>query len=256
MFGICMMRASCSTQVAIDYTSVDDCLRKLRLTNAAVPALALICDNTPVFEAAPRPHKLMRTELWDKCDPDRCNTVPGVMDAEFSLEAYAEYILDTPALVDVSSGTARLSEKTFGEIYANTQMTRADIEHALSMFFTDVRLKTYIEIRPADAMPLDCVIAYAALNKGLFMNAASLDALDVLFAGVTAADIAQAKDSLMENGYNGQIYGHPAAEIVDEMFSIARAGLTPEEQPYLDPLANLAAHRTTLADIAEAQISE
>ncbi len=248
MFGICMMRGSASTQVAIDYTSIEDCLRKLRLANACVPVFSLICDNSPIFEGKIRPHQLMRTEIWEKCDPDRCNTVPGVMEDGFTLEDYAEYILDTPAMVDISTGTQVLSEKSFGDLYADKEMGISDVEHALSMLFTDIRLKKYIEIRPADAMPTQYVIAYAALIKGLFYNEESLCALDSLFKGISADDIANAKLSLMANGYNGTIFGSPASEIADQIISIAATGLSDEESPLIIPLAELVASRTTLAE--------
>ena len=42
------------------------------------------------------------------------------------------------------------------------------------MFFPDVRLKKYIEIRPADSMPIKYVLAYATLIKGIFMSDFSL----------------------------------------------------------------------------------
>lgn len=250
-FGVRMMRGSASTQVSIDYTSKADCLRKLRLAFALVPIFALICDNAPRFEGAPRPHELMRTEIWKYCDPDRCGVVPGVMDPAFTLEDYAAYILDAPAILVLDEkGRACSDTRTFGEIYAQSPMSSAEVEHALSMFFTDVRLKTYIEIRPADAMPIPYVIAYAALIKGLFYSDASLDALDALFADVREADIAAAKESLMARGYEGEIYGRAAASMVDEVMSIARAGLADDERAFLEPLSELAAKRTTLARLA------
>ncbi|MCI2242976.1 glutamate-cysteine ligase family protein [Adlercreutzia faecimuris] len=257
MFGICMMRGSASTQVSIDYSSAEDCLRKMRLAFALVPLLSLICDNSPVFEDAPRPHRLMRTEIWEKCDPDRCGVVPGIMEPGFTLRDYAAYVLDTPAiLVACDAEQWCYTDRTFGEIYADEPMTREQVEHALSMFFTDVRLKTYVEIRPADAMPIPCVIAYAALIKGLFYDAGNLDALDRLFAGVTADDIAAGKASLMADGYDGYLYHHPVSELADEVMSLAAAGLSDEERPYLEPLASLVAARTTLADVAEEQRGE
>ena len=137
-------------------------------------------------------------------------------------------------------------------------MTRANVEHALSMFFNDVRLKTYIEIRPADSMPVPYVIAYAALIKGLFYCEASLDALDRLFAGVTAADIEAAKASLMEHGYRGSAYGRPMADLADELMRLGEAGLEEldaTEVPFLAPLGELVAARETLATRAETRVS-
>lgn len=252
MYGICMMRGSASTQVSIDYSSAEDCLRKMRVAFALVPLLSLICDNSPVFEAAPREHELVRTEIWEKCDPDRCGVVPGIMDPGFTLRDYAAYVLDTPAiLVACDSEQWCYTDRTFGEIYADEPMTREQVEHALSMFFTDVRLKTYVEIRPADAMPVPYVIAYAALIKGLFYSEESLAALERLLAGVTEDDISAGKASLMRDGYQGYLYRHPVSELADEVMSLAAAGLDEDERGYLEPLASLVASRITLADVAE-----
>ena len=247
-YGRRMMRGSASTQISIDYYSVEDCLRKLRLATAAAPLFALICDNSPAFEGEPSPHHMMRTEIWRECDPARCNAVPGALDRDFTLEKYAEYILNTPAIFYYDEeGVAQPTEQTFGEIYADRAMTRADVEHALSMFFNDVRCKTYIEIRPADALPLVYVAAYATLVKGLFYFPESLDFLDELFAGVDEAAVEAAKTELMAKGYDAQVYGKAAGEIVDELFKQAHSALPQGEAMLLNPLEQLTRMRKTLA---------
>ncbi|WP_165061455.1 glutamate-cysteine ligase family protein [Adlercreutzia sp. ZJ154] len=251
MFGICMMRGSASTQISIDYTSEKDCLQKLRLSNACVPIFSLICDNSPIFEAKPRTHNMVRTKIWQKCDPDRCGIVPKVMDKNFSLDAYAAYILDTPALVAKIDDIDKPCKKTFGELFADKVMSTDDIEHALSMFFNDVRLKRYIEIRPADAMPSEYVVAYAALIKGLFYNANALSQMELIFDNVSNEDIADAKTILMQKGYASDVYGSPVSEIADELISIAASSLSEEEKHFIAPIAELVEHRKTLADIAE-----
>ena len=135
-------------------------------------------------------------------------------------------------------------------------MTCSDVEHALSVFFTDVRLKRYIEIRPADAMPATFTVAYAALIKGLFYAEASLDALERLFADVSAKDILAAKRALMAFGYDAQVYGQPVSVFADEIMSLAAAGLGAEETALLRPLAVLVANRVTLADLEIAKADE
>lgn len=251
-FGVCMMRGSASTQVSIDYSSTEDCLRKLRLAYALVPLLSLICDNSPVFESQPRAHQLIRTKIWQECDPDRCGLVPGIMEPGFTLRNYAEYILDTPAiLVPSNDGGWRYSELTFGEIYSTAAMRRPDIEHAVSMLFNDVRLKTYIELRPADALPVPYAVAYAGMIKGLFSAEQSLLSLEQLFEGVNAAAVEAAKQELMRHGYAGKTYGRNASELADAIMDIALSGLDGEEREHLQPLADLIERRTTLACLAE-----
>ena len=251
-YGPCMMRGSASTQVSIDYTSVEDCLRKMRIAYALVPLLSLMCDNSPVFEGEPRKHKLVRTDIWRHVDNDRCGLVPGVFDDGFTLRNYAAFVLDCPAIVMPSeNGGWEYSTDTFGEIYAQRAMSQSDIEHAVSMQFPDIRLKTYIEIRPADSMPIPYVIAYAALIKGLFYNEESLLKLEALFADVTETAYDTAKNNLMENGYDATVYGKPAASLCDTIMEIASSALDSADRSLMQPLADLVSHRITLADKAE-----
>lgn len=252
-YGRFMMRGSASTQISIDYYSVDDCLRKLRLSTAASPLFALICDNSAVFEGEAAPHQLMRTEIWRECDPARCNPVPGVMDPGFTLQDYAAYVLSIPAVyARDEDGALYATEKTYGELFEGRPMDREDIEHVLSLTFNDVRLKTYIEIRTADAMPVPFVTAYAALVKGLFYDEGNLDRLDEMFRGVTAEDVAVAKAALMADGYEAEVYGRPAGELVDSLFDWAYNALARNETAYLAPLRQMADKRTTLALIGRA----
>lgn len=249
-FGPCMMRGSASTQVSIDYASIGDCIRKYRVASMLAPILSLICDNSPIFEGAPRTHRMVRTEIWQHCDPERCGIVPGAVEDGFSLRDYARWVYDTPAiLVPDGQGGWREDSHRFSEIYAARPMDRADIEHALSMVFPDVRLKTYLEIRPADAMPVPYVVAYAALVKGIFYCEESLTRVEELIDGITTNDVERAKNSLQELGYAGEVYGRPAAEFADEVIAAARAGLSVDERGFLEPLEKLVAARTTLADL-------
>ena len=249
-FGPCMMRGSASTQVSIDYASIGDCIRKYRVASMLTPILSLICDNSPIFEGAPRTHRMVRTEIWQHCDPERCGIVPGAVEDGFSLRDYARWVYDTPAiLVPDGQGGWLEDSRRFSEIYAARPMDRADIEHALSMVFPDVRLKTYLEIRPADAMPVPYVVAYAALVKGIFYCEESLTRVERLIGGITTSDVERAKNSLQELGYAGEVYGRPAAEFADEVIAAARAGLSESERGFLDPLGKLVAARTTLADL-------
>lgn len=249
-FGPRMMRGSAATQVSIDYRSVDDCLRKMRLASILTPLLSLISDNALRYEGGLREHYLVRTEIWNECDPDRCGLVPGVLDPDFSLRRYAEYVLDTPAiLVPDAQERWRATSQTFGEVYAETPMERADVEHALSMFFNDVRLKTYVEIRPADAMPVKYAVAYAALIKGIFYSEHNLQSYLDTFATVTESDVADAKAALMQDGWNAEVYGRPVRELLEQVVTSAKLALSEEDRTFLEPLAALAFKGVSLAGL-------
>ena len=119
------------------------------------------------------------------------------------------------------------------------------------MQFPDVRLKTYLEIRPADSMAIPYVIAYAALIKGLFYNEGCLQQLEALFADVDANAFEMAKDALMEHGYDAHVYGMPVADLCDRVINLAESSLNPDDRALLEPLSSLVEQQTTLADLAE-----
>lgn len=247
--GIRMMRGTGSTQVSIDYHSVDDCLTKLRLAFACSPIFALICDNTRIFEGKPRTHRLMRTEVWQDCDKSRCGIVPGVLSRNFTLENYANYVLQAPQMFETINGKQVVSGRRLDEIFADKQMTTDEAVAGMSQLFNDVRLKNFIEIRPADALPLPYAMAYVALIKGVFYGKDSLSKMQELFKDVSAdSQYEEAKANLMEHGYEAEVYGKPASYFADELMQIAKTGLSPEDAKYLNPLAELVANRKTLAD--------
>ncbi len=254
-WGQRMMRASASTQVSIDYTDEADAVRKMRVAEYLSPVLALMLDNAPIFEAALRPHALMRVEAWEGCDPDRCGVVPGVFDEGFGFEDYAAWLLDTPAIVAMDdAGEATYDERTFGEIYADRVMSTDELLHAMSMVFPDVRVKSYVEIRPADSVPVPYVIAYAALIKGLFYSESNLAYLARAAREVNEAAVVAAKHALMRDAYAAEVYGRPVAELCDELIELAQAGFAEDERHHLEPLAELVAARETLADRGSALV--
>ena len=257
IYGPCMMRGSASTQVSIDYTSTADCLRKLRLAFALVPMLSLMCDNAPVFEGKPREHQLVRTDIWQHVDNDRCGSVPGLFDEGYGFEDYAEWILRTcpifvtrPSADDPTGPNLRaVYGQSAYEAYGDAPMTRADIEHVLSMFWPDVRLKNFVEIRPADSLSAPLMAGYAALVKGIFYSQRSLQAIEEAFGvaeGVwplTDDSANQALKSIQEDGAEAVICGKTLVEWQELIFEIADGALDEEDAAHLHDLVAFARSR-------------
>ena len=170
--GICMMRGTASLQVSIDFESESDALRKLRIAQIIAPILALVCDNSPVYEGEDRKFNMVRTAVWAGMNQDRVGTVPGSLDAGFSFADYADYIMTREAILVPDEGSEHgwryVADQTFDEVYADREMSGREIEHALSMVWPDARLKNFVEIRPADAMPIEYCLSYTALVRALF----------------------------------------------------------------------------------------
>ncbi len=245
-----MMRASASTQVSVDFRDEADAIRKMRVAQALAPILCAMTSNTAVFEAEPA-KPLARFALWREVDNDRCGSVPGLFEPGFGFEEYADWILRTcpifvtrPAANDSEGESLR---PVFGqsayEAYGDAPMGEADVEHALSMFWPDVRLKRFVEIRPADSLPAEYMAGYAALVKGLFYSDSSLARIEQEFGveqGVwplTDESANAALAAIQAQGSSALISGKTLAAWEDLLLQLAAETLPEEEQGYLAALA-------------------
>jgi glutamate--cysteine ligase len=257
-----MMRASASMQVSVDYVSEDDAVRKMRIAQAMAPILAAICDYTTMFEGEPNSTPIRRFELWREVDGLRCGVVPGIFKEGFGFEAYTDWLLRTPPIfvtrpaTDNPEGpTLRAAYETPAqEVYADAPMSQADVEHLLSMFWPDVRLKRFVEIRPADSNPESQASGYTALVKGLFYSEASLAAVEQELGApqggqgrpawpLTEEDVENAGLAIRSQGFEGLVYGKVLREWEELLFALADSALPEDERPFLGPLREFAANK-------------
>ena len=242
--GYQMMRATASTQVAVDYSDEEDFVKKYRLACALVPVFSLLTENSPVYEKQPSQRFLTRSYVWQDVDSERCLIPDCTYSQDFGFDAYAEEIYGKPPiLIKEGSTTIYTKNKTIREIYCDRQLAGAEIEHLLSMFFPDIRLKQYLEIRPGDSLPLELTLAYVALVREIFYNKTILENLSAYLKVSSKQEIEVAKNNLMEHGYEGTVYGIPVANVVDKIFALIENNGEYENKKYLKPLARLARKR-------------
>lgn len=248
--GINMMRGTGSTQVSIDYYCEEDFVKKFRAASILGPIFSLITDNSLIFEGEVYPLNLLRTHIWNNVDGDRCNVVPCALNKDFGFEAYARYIYDSPAILLIDQGeVVYTGYKKISEYYSERELTEEEIQHIISMFFPDVRLKNYIEIRMADSMDLKHVLSYVTLIKLLFSSWKVLEDVCQYIGDVSLEAIEKGKIELIEKGYHGKIYQRPASQIVDYVMEIALKEADIQEKEYLAPLIKLTEERKTLASM-------
>jgi glutamate--cysteine ligase len=250
-----MMRGTASTQVSIDYQSESDFIRKIRCAYLIMPAIRLLTDNAAVFEGKPASEGLVRTRIWEHVDPDRCGIIPHLFDESFGFESYAQYLWHLPLIFrptpegSVYTGRARVCD-----LWADTLMTKEDALHVLSMVFPDVRLKHYVELRGADAMPAKYIAAFLALIKGIFFHNSAISAILEEYDFVREDTLRETDRDLMRSGYDARIYGSPADHFIRNLFLLARHGLDDSERGLLEPFEELVQEKTTLAQLSRANM--
>ena len=240
--GAFMMRATGSTQVSIDYINEADAIRKYHFACVLSPIFALICQNQSHKGIRKEWDKnLLRTAIWNDTDKVRCGYFKDSLNRSYSFYDYAKHVYESPLIVGMDKeGKVFYTEKSVKELLVeeNSEFN----EHILSMFFPNVRFKQYIEIRMADAMPMDKMLGYAALIKGLFYSEKTLCRLRKEFSSVrNEKDIYEAEEAIMKDGYEANIYGRlgkakKCKEYVKMIFEEAESNLSTEEQGHLKAL--------------------
>lgn len=258
-----MMRASASTQVSVDFADEADAVRKMRVASALAPILAAIADNTPVYEGEKNGVPIRRLQLWREVDERRCGTVPGIFEEGFGFARYADWLLRTspifvtrPSAYDPSGPALRpFFDEPASMAYRDAPLEPRDVEHLVSMFWPDVRLKRFVEIRPADSLPLPQMLGYVALIKGIFYNEESLHAVeDTLGVDPGAAasrgpwplrarDVDDAIAQIQQSGFDAKVYGLTLVQWEQLLFSLARNALDEREAAYIDSLEEFSSRK-------------
>ena len=227
-----MMRGTASSQISVDFTSEDDFRRKLQAAYFYTPLFKLGTDRVKTFQGEPVGMRMKRTDIWNRTDPSRCGVLPGVFKPDYGFKDYAEYLCSVPLIFIPENGTESYTGfATAPELFAGREITKSETEHVFSMPFPDVRVKRYLEIRGADAMPFEGGSAFCALVKGLIYSEDVLDYVQMCIRekGLNEDSIRDTEASLMKNGWDGVVYGQSAREFLKETLDMCEKNLTAEE---------------------------
>ena len=244
--GIEMMRGTASLQVSVDYYSEKDFRRKLQAAYYYSPILKLLCDNSGSFQGEELNIRLKRTDIWRRTDPIRCGILPGVFSPTYGFADYADFLGRIPPIFLKQGGEVLPTGfQTADTLFAGKILHEEEIRHLLSMAFPDVRVKQFLEIRVADAVPYPFIPAYCAVIKGLIYSDVGLEYAQEMIRGegLTEDDIRKAEDALMDLGWEASVYGQPAEELAERLLKLAQKELPPEERPYLEAFEAVIRHK-------------
>ncbi|HHX04173.1 MAG TPA: hypothetical protein GX733_07795 [Tissierellia bacterium] len=198
-----MMKATAATQISLDYSSEEDFSQKLRLAGLLSPYLSVLFDNSSLREGKPMDARLWRHRIWQGTDPDRVGDIPGSLEEGFTYQDVVDDVLaKTPILYSEGGVLAHAQGKLSRDLLLD-KVTREDWEHYLSMFFYDTRVKSYLEMRMIDSLPLPLLLSAVALLKGLmYSDKAREEATRLLVADRNATP--NVVDRIMEEGISGK----------------------------------------------------
>lgn len=235
-----MMKGTAALQVAIDFSSEEDYIKKFQVVNALTPVFYAMFENAYYFEGEKSPIHNMRSYIWENCDKERSGLVPSSLDSDFNYEKYAEYILEaSPIFIWEDGKEVSAGGKTVEELLNPEDYTEEEIEHYLTMYFPDVRTKKYIEIRMMDSVPYPLNFSLIALIKGLLYNEEILDKLVEFTKCTSVKEVEMAKEAMMKDGLDTKFNGISLLEIGKFLLELAEMGLDQADRDYLKPLSSM-----------------
>lgn len=251
-----MMKGSAGTQVTIDYAHQDDFRKKFQVAYALSPVMFALFDNSPIFEGEVYSDKCLRRLIGSKCDDNRCGA-PNIMDRDFGYAAYADFLMACPPIF-IKDGNEYVytGEKTLAEIYQDKEITEEEIQHAITMVCSDIKLNKFIEIRMADALPYPLNIAYVTLWKTLLYSQENLDALYEFTNTITGEDIVKANQDVIKEGLNAKFGQGTLRDLAKDLFFMANNYCLPFEAHYLQPLEALIFKEITPREITLRHLQE
>lgn len=245
-----MMFATATVQANFDYASESDMAEKLRVAMALQPVVSAIFANSSLSGGKPNGFISRRLHTWEHTDPDRTGLLPFVFDADFGYRRYVDWALDVPMFFVVRNGRYQPAQgRSFRQFMEQgigaLRPTLADFDRHLTTLFPDVRLKRFIEVRGADAVPPGLTCSLPALWKGVLYEAESRRAAWALVAGASQEQREAVRSDVARRGLGAEYAGRPVRELADELVALARVGLRrighagahdPDETSYLDPI--------------------
>jgi glutamate--cysteine ligase len=228
-----MMFRSCTVQSNLDFGSEADMVKKMRVSLALQPIATALFANSPFAEGRTNGFLSYRSHVWTDTDPDRSGMLPFAFEEGFGFEQYVDYALDVPMYFVRREGKyIDSSGQSFRDFMAGKlpalpgeKPAMDDFDDHLSTIFPEVRLKTFLEMRGADAGPQPWLCALSAFWAGILYDAKALDGAWELVKGWTAAERQALRSAVPFQGLKAPIRNTTAHKIAVEAVALAKAGL-------------------------------
>ena len=175
--GKWMMRNTSSIQVNYDIIDQRDLEEVMFIADCIHPISAYLFSHSPFHLGKSVGTKNLRNHIWENTDNSRCRSLldHGIYNTDNLLDLYISRLMKAPGIfrlddnLDIKESRLRLRDELEKKWLSKTLRSN-DIQAALHQIFTNVRLKTLIEIRDVDCLPFEYIIAPVAFLTGLIEN--------------------------------------------------------------------------------------
>lgn len=251
-----MMRETAGIQCCLDYTSEEDASRKFVLANKLVPFVSAMYANSPIRGGVETGYKSFRALSWLNTDNERCGFALN-LDEDFNFDTYIDKVLKTPIIfinkddlpIDVNGRMDFASFMSKG--WEGFLATMTDYRLQANLFFPEVRLNRFIEIRNQDCVRKDLLYSILALYRGVLYDSVAMDETEELLKEFKHLDYSELRYEVPRYALHSRIKSRKVGDIAKELLKIAEKSLKNQkssDSKYLDAIKSYTLKGLTPAD--------
>lgn len=259
-----MMRETAGIQGCYDFSSEEDAIRKFRIANIISPFMTAMFANSPIRGGVDTGYKTFRGLSWLNTDNERCEFMSKkLFDSKsgYGFSDYVDEVMETP-MIYIMRGEkpVRISGKiNFKEFMTEGfdgdgghGATLEDFQLHANLYFPEVRLRNFIEIRNHDCANHGMQYSILAIYKGLLYNKKALADVEKLLSKFNYNHIMELRYNVPRSALNAKVGKFRAKDIAKELLIIAQNSLRENgegEEKFLEPIMELTPYGISPADL-------
>lgn len=256
-----MMRETAGIQVCYDFSSEEDAIRKFRIANILSPFMTAIFANSPIRGGVDTGYKTFRGLSWLNTDNERCGFMSKKLfdiNAGYGFKDYIEEVMQIPMIFIVRDEKpveilGKINFEQFMKIgFEGYTATLEDFKLHANLYFPEVRLRSFIEIRNHDCANHGMQYSILALYKGLLYNKNALKDVEELMSKFSYNNLMELRYNVPKNALNTKIDKYYARDVAKEILRIAQNALKENkegEECFLEPILELTPYGLSPADV-------
>ncbi len=252
-----MMRETAGIQVGVDYKSEEDAMKKFRIANMMMPFATAMYANSRYRGGVDTGYKSFRALAWLNTDNERCGFATKFQDG-MGFKDYVELLLDTPMIfINRDNRTVNMNGRLTFRQFMDKGFEGFDAEiddwqlHS-NLYFPEVRLRNFIEIRNHDCVGDGLEYSIPALYKGIMYNPSALEEVQSMLVKYSYNEINELRYNVARYAINSKLRKFPISGICKELAEIAYYSLKnqfEDEEKFLEPLMEMLKQNKVPADM-------
>ena len=252
-----MMRETAGIQIGIDFKSEEDAVKKFNLANLMMPFCTAMFANSKIRGGVNTGYKSFRALAWLNTDNERCGFATR-FNNDMSFKNYTDILLNTPMIFINREGmtvniNGRLTFKQFMEKgFEGFEANIDDWKLHSNLYFPEVRLRNFIEIRNHDCVGNGLEYSIPALYKGIFYNSDAMLEIETMLGKYSYNEINELRYNVAKYATGAKLRKHPINDVCKEIVKISYDALKKDdnsEEAFLIPLMEMLKKNKVPCDI-------